>query len=92
VILYYQSYGDSDGLLKDISLLSSKRLREVGKNLNLIQNYTFVEVCSVYKNYLDRTILIEEYKQFVRNYEEIKSTRQLPKTFRPLDLRNEYSI
>lgn len=86
-----QRFGDSDGLLKDISLLSSKRLREVAKNLNLIPNDAFVEVCSVYKNYLDRTLLIEEYQQFVRNYEEIESTRQLPKTFRSLDLCNEYN-
>ncbi|KAL4112078.1 hypothetical protein QTP88_015926 [Uroleucon formosanum] len=86
-----QRFGDSDGLLKDISLLSSKRLKEVGKNLNLIPNDAFVEVCSVYKNYLDRTLLIEEYQQFVRNYEEIENTRQLPKTFRSLNLCNEYN-
>jgi len=86
-----QRFGDSDGLLKDISLLSSKRLKEVGKNLNLIPNDAFVEVCSVYKNYLDRTLLIEEYQQFIRNYEEIENTRQLPKTFRSLNLCNEYN-
>lgn len=86
-----QRFGDSDGIVKDISLLTSKRLREVGKNLNLIPNYAFVEVCCVYKNYLDRNLLIEKYQQFVRNYEEIESTRQLPKTFRSLDLPNEYN-
>jgi len=86
-----QRFGDSGGLLKDISLLSSKRLREVGKNPNLIPNDAFIEVCSVYTNYLDRSLLIEEYQQFVRNYEEIESTRQLPKTFRSLHLCNEYN-
>lgn len=62
-----QRFGDSGGLLKDIYLLSSNRLREVGKNPNLIPNDAFVEVCSMYTNYLDRFLLIEEYQQFVRN-------------------------
>lgn len=84
-----QRFGDSDGLLKDVSLLSTKRMKEVRKNLKLILTDTFTDIYSVYKKYFDHTMLIEEYKQFIQNLEEIERARQLPKILHSVDVHSE---
>lgn len=89
VIISEQRFGDSDGLLK---VLSTKRPKEVRKNLKLILVDAFNGICFVYKKYFDRTMLVAKYKQSVQNLEVIEITRKLSKTLYTVYFVKSYDV
>ncbi|XP_060856753.1 uncharacterized protein LOC132934470 [Metopolophium dirhodum] len=66
------------GPLKDMSLLSRRRIREIKRNPNALPQDSFEKLCSMY-TMMDRDILITEYKLFCNNFTEIESSVLLPR-------------
>lgn len=64
--------------LKDLSLLSSRRVWEVQKNLYIVPCDTFEALCSMYTQ-VDRDALLTEYKEFCNNFTEIENSSVIPK-------------
>jgi len=67
------------GSLKDLSLLSRRRIQEINKNPNALPQDSFEKLCLMYTT-IDRDVLITEYLQFCYNFKEIESSVLLPKT------------
>lgn len=66
------------GPLKDLSLLSSRRIREVQKNPTSIPNDSFEALCTMYTQ-IERNALLIEYEEFCKHYTEIEKSVVLPK-------------
>jgi len=67
------------GALKDMSLLSRRRIQEINRNPNSLPHDSFEKLCLMH-TMIDRDILITEYLQFCNNFIEIESSVLLPKT------------
>lgn len=57
----------SCSVLKDLSLLTERRILEVRKNKMLLPKDAFLGFCQVYSKFVDYDALISEYLQFVVN-------------------------
>lgn len=68
---------DYTGILKDISLLSLKRIEEIMKKPSMFPLDSIVKLCNTYK-ILDINCLRTEYLQFTSCFSEIKNTFMLP--------------
>lgn len=66
------------GWLRDLSLLSSRRIREVQKNLHNVPCDAFEALCSIYTQ-VDRNALLTEYEEFCKNFTEIENSVVIPK-------------
>ncbi|XP_034232796.1 zinc finger MYM-type protein 1-like [Thrips palmi] len=65
-------------IIRDISLLSRRRMAEVRQNSESLPADAFEELCEVYKNFLDREKLIDEYKRFCHSFVEFDRVDVLP--------------
>lgn len=63
--------------LKDIALLSIRRIREVQKNPTVLPKDAFTKLCKIYSK-INRDHLIIEYMQFCRNFDEFENSSNLP--------------
>lgn len=68
------------GPLKDLSLLSSRRIREVQTNPHIVPCDAFDALCSMY-TLIDKNALLTEYIEFCKNFTEIENSIVLPKYF-----------
>lgn len=68
----------SSGLLKDLSLLSRKRILEVRLLPNSLPKDAFKQVVELYGEFLERDALIRNYLDFCENYLEFENTLTLP--------------
>jgi len=59
-------------LMKDLSLISRRRIMEVRKNPETLPKDAFIIVCELYSKYLNRESLISEYQQFASNFIELE--------------------
>lgn len=66
------------GLMKDLSLISRRRIMEVRKNPETLPKDAFIIVCKIYSKYLNRESLISEYQQFSSNFIELEKSIKLP--------------
>lgn len=72
-------FGDeSSGLLKDLSLLSRKRILEVRLLPNSLPKDAFKQVVELYGEFLEHDALIRNYMDFCQNYLELENTVTLP--------------
>jgi len=66
------------GPLKDIALLSYRRIQEVHNDPTMLPKDSFIELCEVYSK-INRDCLISEYIQFCENFNEFENNLNLPK-------------
>ncbi|XP_025414846.1 uncharacterized protein LOC112686666 [Sipha flava] len=66
------------GPLKDLSLLSFRRIREVQNNPHIVPCDTFDALCTMYSQ-IDKNSLLTEYTEFCKNFTEIENSILLPK-------------
>lgn len=65
-------------LLKDLSLLTHRRILEVKQKSGNLPNDAFYFYALIYKKFIDKDALINEYCHFVNYYEELLKSKQLP--------------
>lgn len=63
-------------VLKDLALLSIKRIKEIKKNPHSIPKDAFKTVCSVYNTFLNMENVQREYQQYINS--DFKFNNQLP--------------
>ncbi|CAI6360972.1 unnamed protein product [Macrosiphum euphorbiae] len=66
------------GPLKDIALLSYRRIQELHNDPTMLPKDSFIELCEVYSK-INRDCLISEYMQFCKNLNEFENNLNLPK-------------
>ncbi|XP_060881326.1 uncharacterized protein LOC132952868 [Metopolophium dirhodum] len=66
------------GPLKDLSLLSSRRIREVQNNPHIVPCDAFDALCTMYTQ-IDKNTLLTEYIEFCKHFTEIENSIVLPK-------------
>lgn len=66
------------GLLKDISLLSRKRIKEVQNKHTSLPEDAFTVLCDIYKSFVDKDSICEEYIQFCSIIDQLELTNNLP--------------
>lgn len=69
---------DEAELLKDLSLLSKKRILEVKNSPNSLPKDAFKIVCELYSTFLQYDDLVNEYQQFCSNFLELEKSILLP--------------
>jgi len=74
-----ECFDSSNNILRDIVLLSYKRMLEVKSDSTSLPTDAFSKVCNAYSKFINRDNLLTEYLQFVNNFEEIMNTVCLPK-------------
>lgn len=72
------------GPLKDIALLSVRRIREVCNNPTILPKDSFVELCKIYSK-INRDYLITEYMHFCKNFKEFENSLNLPEFLHDID-------
>lgn len=69
------SFGNDEAeLLKDLSLLSKKRILEVKYSPNSLPKDAFKIVCELYSTFLQYDDLVKEYQQFCSNFLELEKS------------------
>jgi hypothetical protein len=66
------------GPLKDLSLLSFRRIREVQNNSHIVPCDAFDALCTIYSQ-IDKNSLLTEYIEFCKSFTEIVNSILLPK-------------
>ncbi|KAF0748537.1 zinc finger MYM-type protein 1-like, partial [Aphis craccivora] len=69
------------GVLKDLSLFSRKRLKEIKQSPSSLPIDTFSEICDNYKQFLNLEDLKREYLQFSHEYWNFECIKKLPENF-----------
>lgn len=69
---------DEAELLKDLSLLSKKRILELKNSPNSLPKDAFKIVCELYSTFLHYDDLVNEYQQFCSNFLELEKSILLP--------------
>jgi len=66
------------GPLKDLSLLSSRRIREFQNNPHNVHCDAFDDLCTMYTK-INKNALLTEYIEFCKHFTEIENSIVLPK-------------
>lgn len=69
------------GVLKDLSLFSRKRLKEIKQSPSSLPINAFSEICDNYKQFLNLEDLKREYLQFSHEYWNFECIKKLPENF-----------
>ncbi|KAE9530452.1 hypothetical protein AGLY_010914 [Aphis glycines] len=83
---------DEAELLKDLSLLSKKRILEVKNSPNSLPKDAFKIVCELYSTFLQYDDLVNEYQQFCSNFLELEKSILLPKYLHNKESESDESV
>jgi len=65
-------------LFKDLSLLTHRRILEIGHKSSDLPKDAFNSFANIYKKFIDKEALINEYCHFINYYEELLKSNYLP--------------
>lgn len=75
------------GPLKDIALLSIRRIQEVCNDPTVLPKDSFIEFCRIYSK-INRDFLVSEYMQFCKNFVEFENNTNLPEFLHSVNVDN----